>query len=152
MRRLLHVARVLLARVVAEDAAEDLRVERLHPAAEDLGESGRLLDERDRDAGLLQVRGRAAGRDELDAALRERARELGDARSCRGRRRARRRTGTHGRSASVIARGNIAARQSTRRCQNSFRICALIVKPFTPVADDGVADLAADARVRPTVR
>ena len=54
------------------------RVERFQAPAEDLGEAGRLFDERDRDPGLLQLRRRAAGRDEPDAGLHERAPELGD--------------------------------------------------------------------------
>jgi hypothetical protein len=78
-RRLGEVARVIVPRVVGEHASENLGVQGLDPPAEDLGESRLLLDERDRDAGLFQMRRGAARRNELDAALDEGAGEVGDA-------------------------------------------------------------------------
>ena len=63
-RRGLHVTRVVIASVVAEDAREDLRVERLDPSAEDLRKSGLVLDERDVDSRLLEMRGGSSGRDD----------------------------------------------------------------------------------------
>ena len=54
----------------------DARVERLHAAAEHLRELGHALDARHLEAELLEVRGRAAARDELAAELGEPPREL----------------------------------------------------------------------------
>ena len=71
---------MIVARVVGEHPAEDLGVERLDPAAQDLGKSGLLFDQGDGHPGLLEVRGRSAGRDELDPALDEGAGQIGDAR------------------------------------------------------------------------
>ena len=45
-----RLAAVVLRGPVEEDAAEDLRVERLHAAAEDLGKSGEIRDVRDGEA------------------------------------------------------------------------------------------------------
>ena len=54
----------------------DARVERLDPAAEHLGHLGQRLDARDLEARVLERRRGAAARDELDAELREPAREV----------------------------------------------------------------------------
>jgi len=51
----------------------------LDPAAEHLGRLGDLLDRRHLDATLLEVRSRAAGRDELQPSLASPLRKLGDA-------------------------------------------------------------------------
>ena len=52
-----------------------LRVQRLHAPAEQLAGSGQLLDERHAELVLLDEGGRASARDELDAEVREAARE-----------------------------------------------------------------------------
>src|SRR5262249_34505900 len=79
-RRPGEVARVVLAGVVGENAAEDLRVERLDPAAQDLREAGRRLDGFDLDAFVLEMLRGPPGRDDPDAPGRELAGELRDAR------------------------------------------------------------------------
>ena len=71
--QLLHVR---LEPEVGEDAGVDLRVQRLDPAVETLGEAGELLDRRDRDAGGLDGLGRRAGRHDRDAGGMEVAGEL----------------------------------------------------------------------------
>ena len=57
----------------------DLRVERLHPPVQDLGEAGDVGDVADREPGLGEGARGAAGRDELDAELGERAGEVDEA-------------------------------------------------------------------------
>jgi hypothetical protein len=65
---------------VGQDAGVDRGVQRLHPAVEHLGIAGDVLDQRDRDAGLTQCPGRAAGGDDLDAEfVVQRAGEVDDA-------------------------------------------------------------------------
>ena len=71
-----HVVGVVAQR---EQARVELRVQRLDPAAHDLGEAGEVLDRADLEARLGQLACGAAGRDELDAELCEPAREVGDA-------------------------------------------------------------------------
>ena len=53
-----------------------LRVQRLHPAVEALGEAGEVLDLGHRDAERLDAGGRAAGGDQRDAGLVEAAHEV----------------------------------------------------------------------------
>ena len=60
----------------------DLRVQRLHPTVEHLGEAGDLLDRRHRDARLAQRRRRPTRGDDRDAELVEAPREL-DRPACR---------------------------------------------------------------------
>ena len=62
-----------------EQAAVDLRVQRLDAAVEHLGKAGVLGDLGDREAGVGEQLGRAAGRQQLDAERRQLARELDDA-------------------------------------------------------------------------
>ena len=59
-----------------EDAAVDLRVQRLDPAVHHLGKAGDVRDVGDRQPGLGDGLRRSAGRDELDAAGGEPAREV----------------------------------------------------------------------------
>ncbi len=59
-----------------EQAAVDLRVQRLHPAVHDLGEAGDVGDLGHRHAGLRQHRLGAAGGQEFDAAVGQRPREV----------------------------------------------------------------------------
>ena len=63
----------------SEDPAVDLRVERLHPAVEHLGEPGDVAHLTDGDARLAQEPGRPPGREDLDAEPRERPGEVDDA-------------------------------------------------------------------------
>ena len=65
----LGVAHVRLEVPAAEQAAVDLGVQGLDAAVHHLGKAGELVDHGDRDAGLLQNAGSAAGRDDLDAEL-----------------------------------------------------------------------------------
>ena len=63
-----------------EQAAVDARVQRLDAAVHHLGEAGEVVDRADRDAGVGERLGGAAGRDDLDAELvGQRAAELDDA-------------------------------------------------------------------------
>src|SRR2546423_247658 len=59
-----------------ENRGVDPRVQRLDPAAEELGHLGQLLDRRHVDPELVQERGRAAARHELEVELREAPCEL----------------------------------------------------------------------------
>jgi hypothetical protein len=70
---------VVLAGLVRQHAPEDPGVERLDPPPEDLRKAGRLFDGGDLDAGLFQVLGRAAGRNDLHTGRGELPRELRDA-------------------------------------------------------------------------
>ena len=74
-----HVVVVGRLRAVGEDAAVDLRVQRDDPMVEDRWHAGDVVDRGDRDAGVGDGLGRAARRDELDAASLELAGELDDA-------------------------------------------------------------------------
>ena len=56
-----------------EDRRVNPRMQRLHAPAQQLGCLGYVLDRRDRDPDLLQERGRAAARHDLDVELREAA-------------------------------------------------------------------------------
>jgi len=69
-------------RVVAdgEQAAMDLRMQRLHPAVHHFGEAGHLGDVADGNARFRQRLAGASGRDELDSLRRQRTRELDEAR------------------------------------------------------------------------
>ena len=58
-----------------EDGRVHVRVEGLHAAAEQLADAGQLLDQRHAELVLLDVRRRAAARDQLHAELGEPARE-----------------------------------------------------------------------------
>ena len=75
-----HVRREVAA---AEEAAVDLRVQRLHAAVEHLGEAGVVAHLRAPEAGVGEQLRRAAGRQDLDAERREPARELDQRRACR---------------------------------------------------------------------
>ena len=75
-RVLVDRAHVLLVRADREQAGVDLRVERLHPAVEDLREARVVVHRPRLDAGLRKLPRRAAGRDDLDAQLRKPAREV----------------------------------------------------------------------------
>ena len=66
---LLERPHVLGPVAAGQDAGVDRRVQRLHAAAQHLGRAGQLLDADERDAGLVQRRGRARGRDQLDPQL-----------------------------------------------------------------------------------
>ena len=55
--------------VPREDPGVDVRVERLHPPAEQLGHLGQLVHARHLQAEALQERRRAVARDQLDAEL-----------------------------------------------------------------------------------
>ncbi len=70
---------VALLGPVEEDAAEELRVERLHAPAEDLGEAGEIRDTRDGETRGCEVSGRAARRDESEAQPGEGAGEFDEA-------------------------------------------------------------------------
>ena len=72
-----HVAREPAAR---QDPAVHVGVQRLHAAAEDLGEAGEVYDRPDRDLVLAEQPGGAAGGDDLDVQRREPARQLHDSR------------------------------------------------------------------------
>ena len=73
--------RLGVLRVVAygQQRRVQVRVERLHPAVEDLREPGQLLDRPRVDPGLAEHRQRPAGRDDLDTLLRQPGGELGHA-------------------------------------------------------------------------
>src|SRR5207253_9512928 len=58
----------------------NVRMQRLHPSAKELGEVGQLVDARRPDAHVLEELGRAAAGDELDVERGEAARKLGDPR------------------------------------------------------------------------
>ena len=72
----LDVLRVVL---VGQQAGVHVRVQRLHPPAEDLREPGHLVDRRDRDAQVADPRRGRAGRDDLDAGRVQAARQVLDA-------------------------------------------------------------------------
>src|SRR5450830_391724 len=74
-----RLAAVALRGPIEEDAAEELRVERLHTAAEDLGEAGEIRDVRDGEARGREVLRRAARRNESEAQPGESAREFDQA-------------------------------------------------------------------------
>ena len=88
----LHVLGQVAAR---EDAAVDLRVQRLHAPVEDLREAGGLRDARHLDARLLELLRGAARRQHLEPALGEAAGELDEALLARDRQQ---RTACHGAS------------------------------------------------------
>ena len=67
---------VLIETSASEQAAVNLRMKSFHPPAHDLGEACMLGDFFDRDAVLHQELRGAAGREQLDAALLQCAREL----------------------------------------------------------------------------
>src|SRR4029453_4257893 len=67
------------APATGQDAGVDLRVQGLHAAVEDLGEPGDLGDAGDLHSLLGQLLGGAAGGDDLEAAVGQAAREVGDA-------------------------------------------------------------------------
>ena len=73
--------RRLMGRVGAdrEQPAVDARMQRLHPPVHHLGKAGDLRDVDDREPGLLERRGGAAGRQELDAVPGQRLRQLDEA-------------------------------------------------------------------------
>ena len=71
-----HVIGVVAQR---QQPGVELRMERLDPAAHDLGEAGEVLDRADLQPRLGELARGAAGRDQLDAELRQPAREIGDA-------------------------------------------------------------------------
>ena len=73
---LLHRGDMLGIVADAEQAAVDLRVKRLHPAVHHLGEAGEVGDVAHRSAGLAQLGGSSAGRDDLDAVPRQARRKL----------------------------------------------------------------------------
>jgi hypothetical protein len=64
-----ELGHVGLQPAVGEDARVHLGVQGLDPAVQALGEPGEVLDLRHRDAELLDQRGRAARRDQLDAGV-----------------------------------------------------------------------------------
>src|SRR4029079_3233854 len=64
---------------VGEDAGVNRRVERLHPAVEDLGKARDRADVGDRQARLAQGSCRSTGRDELETALDQASPEIGQA-------------------------------------------------------------------------
>ena len=70
-----HVVGVVAQR---EQPGVELRVQRLDAAAHDLGEAGEVLDRTHLEARLRELAGGAAGRDQLDAELRQPAGEIGD--------------------------------------------------------------------------
>ena len=61
-----------------EDAAVDGRMQRLHPAVHHFRKAGQIRDARDGEAGLGQRARRAAGRDELEAAIDETTAQFDD--------------------------------------------------------------------------
>ena len=67
---------IVLTVAPREDAGVDGRMQRLHPAVEQLGEAGEIGDGNDWQAGGRQSAGGAAGGDDLDGARVERAREI----------------------------------------------------------------------------
>ena len=62
-----------------EQAGVELRVQRLDAAVHDLREAGEVLDRAHLEAGVGELAGGAAGRDELDPEVGEAAREVDDA-------------------------------------------------------------------------
>jgi len=72
----LHRTGMRLLVAPRQDAAVDLRMQRLDPAVHDLGKAGVCRDLGDRDAGRAQGLGGAAGRQDLDVARRKGAAEL----------------------------------------------------------------------------
>ena len=73
---LLHRRRMLGIVAHAEQAAVDLRVKRLHPPVHHLGKAGEVGNVAHLGAELAQLRGGAAGRDDLDIVPREAGGEL----------------------------------------------------------------------------
>src|SRR6185312_6226030 len=71
--QLLHVG---VQASVGEDAGVHLRVQRLDPAVEALGEAGEVLDPGDGQAERLDAGGRASGGDQLDAGSRKALHQL----------------------------------------------------------------------------
>ena len=73
---ILHL--LLMARfgAAAQNSAVDFRMQRLHAAVEHLGKAGELFDRLDLHARRFERGLGASGRDQLDAAARERAREI----------------------------------------------------------------------------
>ena len=74
-----ELAAVRLLGAIGEDRAVDPGMQRLDAAVEDLGRAGDRGDRRHRDAALLEVAQRAAGREDLEAQLDQAARERVDA-------------------------------------------------------------------------
>ena len=77
---LLQLRHVIGKVPAGEDARVHRRMQRLHPAVQDLGEAGQLADWLYLDGGLLQRPHGAAGRVELEAHPRQSAREGGETR------------------------------------------------------------------------
>ena len=73
---LLHRRGMLGVVAHAQEAAVNLRMERLYPPVHHLGEAGEVGNVADCDAQLAQPRGGAAGRDDVDAMPREPGRQL----------------------------------------------------------------------------
>ena len=111
----------------ARIAGVDARMERLHAAAEHLGEIGQRLDALDRQAEALEVAGGAAARDEAPAELGEPAREDVEAGLVEGRdQRAHSSSTTRGsRRCSIPGRGRAVSRPC-RRASTGTRSCASI--------------------------
>ena len=64
---LLHLALMVLVGAPRQDAAVNLRMQRLHASIEHLGQAGEILDGSDFHPGRFQSRGRASGRDYFNA-------------------------------------------------------------------------------------
>ena len=76
---------VLGSAAAKQNAAVNLRMQRLHAAAEHLRPAGQVRDVAHRDAGLAQQFRRASRRDDLHSRARQRLRELHKTAFCRTR-------------------------------------------------------------------
>ena len=74
---LAHRGHVLRLAAHVENAAVNFGMKRLHPAIQHFGKAGEIGDVADFDTGIAQQLGRAAGRDQIDAHVRQSARKLG---------------------------------------------------------------------------
>ena len=113
-----RLAEVAVQRAVEEDAAEELRMQRLHPAAEDLRETRDVGNARDGKTGRGELRRRPSCRDEAEPKPGQDACEIHEARAIRDGEK--RDSGvTHGWRAVLSIRG--AGGRSRRRLRRRSR-------------------------------